>query len=102
MVVNGHLRLLLDLVDHRVPDAQQLLQEDGRHGDVGLSDAHLHLQLVYDLVRDGHYLLEHADLVLVAYHDHLDVAQEVVARVAPVYVEVDLRSDFLEEDEVRF
>lgn len=45
-------------------------------------------------------MLEHSDLLLTAYHAHLNVLEEEVSRVAAVDVEVDLHSYLLQQDEV--
>lgn len=80
--------------------AEYFFKEDGGNGHVGLSDTHLNLQLVYDVVGNVDYFLEHSNLLLVADNTYLSAFEEKVSWVSWVNVEVYLGADLFEQDKV--
>lgn len=80
--------------------SEESLQEDCRDRDVSFSNTHFDLKFIDDLISDRYNLLKHTDLFFITNDDDFDVTQEIVSRVATIDIEVNLGSNFLEEDEV--
>jgi hypothetical protein len=102
MVVDGYSVGFLYLVDEYMSGAKNSFKENGWDGHVGLSDTHLYLQLVDNVICHVNDFFEHCDLLLIAYHANLCTLEKEIGCVSGVNIEVDLCADFLKQYKIAF